>query len=61
MTNERLNTLVSTLDGLFVGLLGGYGIITVGHYWIFDVAIVVGVLMFLIGFHEIIFDWKKED
>lgn len=60
MTNERLNTLVSTMDGIFIGFLGGYGIISVGHYWIFYVAIIVGVLLFSIGMQEI-FDWKKED
>lgn len=61
MSQKKLNTLVRTMDGIFIGFLGGYGIISVGHYWIFSVAIFIGALMFLIGFYEIIFDWKEED
>ena len=61
MTQEQRNTLVVTLGGLWLGFICAYGIITVGANWIFHVAIFIGALMFLIGFHEIIFDWKKED
>ena len=62
MTQEQRNTLVVTLCGLWLGFLGSYGIITIGHYWIFSVAILIGALLFLPGMWEIIFHWaKKED
>ena len=61
MTQEQRTTLISTLGGLFIGFLGGYGIITVGRYWIFSVAILIGALLFLMGLYEIMFDRKKED
>ena len=61
MTQEQRTTLVATLGGLFIGFLGSYGIITVGRYWIFSVAILIGALLFLMGLYEIMFDRKKED
>ena len=61
MTQEQRTTLIVTLGGLFIGFLGGYGIITVGRYWIFSVAILIGALLFLMGLYEIMFDRKKED
>ena len=61
MTQEQRATLIATLGGLFIGFLGGYGIITVGRYWIFSVAILIGALLFLMGLYEIMFDRKKED
>ena len=61
MTQEQRTTLIVALGGLFIGFLGGYGIITIGHYWIFSVAILIGALLFLMGLYEIMFDRKKED
>ena len=61
MTQEQRNTLVVTLGGLWFGFICAYGIITVGANWIFSVGIVMGALLFLMGMHEILFDWKKED
>ena len=61
MTQEQRATLIATLGGLFIGFLGGYGIITIGHYWIFSIAILIGALLFLMGLYEIMFDRKKED
>ena len=60
MTQEQRTTLIATLGGLFIGFLGGYGIITVGANWIFSVGILMGALLFLPGMWEII-HWKKED
>ena len=61
MAQEQRTTLIVTLGGLFIGFLGGYGIITVGRYWIFSIAILIGALLFLMGLYEIMFDRKKED
>lgn len=61
MTQEQRATLIVTLGGLFIGFLGGYGIIAIDHYWIFSVAILIGALLFLMGLYEIMFDRKKED
>ena len=61
MSQEQRNTLTVTLGGLFIGFLGGYGIITIGHYWIVSVAILIGALLFLMGLYEIMFDSRKED
>ena len=61
MTQEQRNTLVATLGGLWLGFICAYGIITVGHCWIFSVGILTGALLLLSGMREIIFHWKKED
>ena len=62
MTQEQRDTLVVTLTGLWLGFICAYGIITVGHSWIFSVGVVMGALLFLPGMWEIIFHWtKKED
>lgn len=62
MTQERRNTLVVTLGGLWLGFISGYGIITVSTSWIFAVGVLMGSLMFLPGMWEIMFHWtKKED
>ena len=62
MTQERKNTLTVTLGGLWLGSICAYGIITVGHCWIFSVGVLMGALLFLPGMWEIIFHWtKKED
>ena len=61
MTQEQKNTIISTLDGLLAGFLGSYGIITVGRYWIFSLAIGIGALLFLMGMWKIMFHWDDED
>lgn len=60
MTQEQINTLVVTLGGLWLGFICAYGIITVGHCWIFSVGILIGSLMFIPGMYEIMFNWKKK-
>lgn len=60
MSQERKNTLVVTLGGVWLGFICGYGIITVGHSWIFAVGLLIGAIMFIPGMWEII-NWKKED
>ena len=59
MTQERKNTLIVTLGGLWLGFICAYGIITVGHSWIFSVGILIGALLLLSGMWEIL-HWKKE-
>ena len=62
MTQERKNTLVVTLGGLWLGFICSYGIITTGSSWIFSTGILIGALLFLSGMWEIMFHrTKKED
>ena len=62
MTQERKNTLTVTLGGLWLSSICSYGVITVGHNWIFSTGILIGALLLLSGMWEIIFHWaKKED
>lgn len=60
MTQEQRNTLVVTLGGVWLSFICGYGIITVGHSWIFAVGLLIGAIMFIPGMWEII-NWKKEN
>lgn len=60
MTQEQRNTLIVTLGGLWFSFICGYGIITVGHSWIFAVGLLIGAIMFIPGMWEII-NWKKEN
>ena len=61
MTQERRDTLMVTLGGLWLGFICSYGIITVGSCWIFSIGVLIGALLLLSGMWEIMFNWKKED
>ena len=60
MTQEQKNTLLVTLEGLWLGFMCGYGIITVGHSWIFSLGIFIGSILFIPGMWEIL-HWNKEE
>lgn len=60
MSQEQRCTLIVTLGGLWLGFICAYGIITVGHCWIFAIGLLVGALLFIPGMWEI-FHWKKKE
>ena len=61
MSQERKNTLVVTLGGIWLTFISAYGMITVGHFVILSISAAAGAFMCLAGLYEIMFDSKKED
>ena len=60
MTQERKNTILVTLAGIWLGFISAYGMITVGHYMILSVSAAMGAVLFLAGLFEVL-SWKKEN